>query len=613
MIRKRILSLFVVLMVMFSAFATLDNLSVPLSSDAYRIISIGELRGIIPAQSDVKPYSFGKVKDLLSEIALSPDVSRAEKETIRELLAELDRSFGGSTPKKLTEALKYGYLNVVDNDMATVNVGGTLMTKQTMGTDGAWDSRNKITFNLTGDAFSNVSLNMNLGIIFDRVDHRAYLSTDFTTEIEGVYMEVGAGGGGVYTSPFDGFATGYQMSPELGASLFNEKFTARFASVKRDWGPGLNNLALSGSSRTFDAIDLQFAPSSRFSISVLVGTLGKAWVEMSGEPAILGDKFHENRYDNNFSLQRVEVEFFKGFRFSIYESVVWRKRAELAYWNPLTVYMFAQNFLGDFDNVLAGMDFSYTVNKIGKLYFGFAFDEFNSMNPKNWLTFARNIIPLQGGAILNVPGFSFSKLTLQATYIPPFFGTHYLYDGTKSTTPLVYGVYDTAYVNKGQGLSYPLYPDSVELLMKYETSLPYGISVAFVAKDQMRSAQYSTNLEVGTGLDDYIRYSLDYDNKHFFSYVWNNILDLELTGKKTFEDMPFTVSVGLQCLIDSRRSYSFDDSIVKHYNPDGGDEDNESTYDDSEQKFNPGNGTIMGDDWSTDVRFCCSVGVSIYY
>ncbi len=615
--KKIVLVLVVAFLVSFSVFATLDNLSVPLTSDAYRIISVSEIRGIIPAQTDVKPYSFAKVKALLKQISSSDLISGSERNAIDETLAELERSFGKVESTKVKDVLNTGYLSIINNDNVMVNAGAKLQTKQTFSTEGAFDSRFKVNFNLTGDVFSRVSFNMTLGMIADRLDHRAFLATDFTTEIEGVYMNVFSGGGGEYTSPFDHYAIGYQMSPELGASIWEDKFTARFASVKRDWGPGLNNLALSGSARAFDAIELQFAPTSRIAMSVLVGTLGKAWVEMEGEPVPVGDsRFHQNQYDNNFSLQRVEVDLFEGFRFSIYESVVWRKRAELAYWNPLSVYMFAQNYLGDFDNVLAGMDFSYTIKKVGKLYLGFAMDEFNSLNPKYWLSYARNIVALQGGMNINVPGFSFSKLTLQATYIPPFFGTHYLYDGRKSTSPLVYGIYGAAYVNKGQGLSYPLYPDSVELLLKYETTLPYGISLAFVAKDQMRSAQYSTNLDVGTGLDDYIRYSLTYEQKHFFSYIWNNIVDLEINGRKSFENLPFTLNLGLQCLIDSRRSYSFNDS-VKHYAVNAGEGDNEYTYEDdesgSEHLFNTGNGTIMGNDWTTDVRFCFSIGIDIYY
>ena len=621
MAKKILFFLILSVMIVFSAFATFDNLSVPLDSDIYRIISVAEIRGIIPAQSDVKPYSLGLVRSLLNEISASELTSNAEKSAIKTILAELNRTYGGSKPKQFKDVIKNGYINIIDTDYAILNVGAKLMTKETFSFSGAFDSRNKMLFYLAGDVLSKLSFNMNLGLLIDKLDHNAFLLTDFTSENEGVYMHIfGGGGGAVDESPFTdpAIGTGWQMAPEVGTSLWDGKFTARFASIKRDWGPGLNNIALSGSARSFDAVELQFAPFSKFRFSVLVGSLGDAYVQIKGEAPTLSDKFHENKYDNNFSLQRVELELFKGFRFSIYESVVWRKRAELAYWNPFTVYMFAQNALGDFDNVLAGIDTSYTIKNVGKLYFAFAFDEIHELSLKRLLTGARNIIALQGGAEFNIPWTAFGKLTLQATYIPPFFGTHYPTQVQSIKEDEIYpnDIYASAYVNKGQPLSYPLNPDSIEFLLKYETTLPYGISLAFIAKDQMRSAQYSTDSYYvegkGTGFNDYMRYSLDYVDKDFFNYIWDNILDLELTGKKTLKIFPLTVRFGIQCIIESKRSYTPNSKVI-HYEikPDNG--DNELTYDDKDHKFNPGDGTIMGNDWNTGVRFCCSVGFEIFY
>lgn len=612
--KKILVFLILSVMIVFSAFATFDNLSVPLDSDIYRIISVAEIRGIIPTQSDVKPYSLGLVRSLLNEISASKLTSNAEKSAIKTILAELNRTYGGSKPKQFKDVVKNGYMNIIDTNYALLNIGVKLMTKETFSFNGALDSRNKISFQLTGDILSKLSFNMNLGVLMDKLDHNAFLLTDFTSEIEGLYMHIfGGGGGGVYTSPFPAFGTGWQMMPELGISFWDGKISARFASVKRDWGPGFNNIALSGAARSFDGIELQFAPSHKFRFSVLVGSLGDAFVGIEGGEPPLSDKFHENKYDNNFSLQRVELELFKGFRFSIYESVVWRKRAELAYWNPFTVYMFAQNALGDFDNVLAGIDTSYTIKNVGKLYFAFAFDEIHELSLKRLLTGARNIIALQGGAEFNIPWTAFGKLTLQATYIPPFFGTHY----PMKESPIYHDVYNSAYINKGQPLSYPLYPDSFEILIKHESTLPHNISLTLIAKDQMRSAQYSTDsYDVegkGTGFNDYMRYSLDYVDKDFFNYIWDNILDLELTGKKTLKNFPLTIRFGIQCIIESKRSYILDRGKVttQSVNKDNG--DNELTYDDKDHKFNPGDGTIMGNDWNTGVRFCCSVGFEIFY
>jgi len=597
-----------------------ENRTVPISSDAYRIISVGELRGIIETQSDVRPYSLGKVLELLDEIKGSGLVSPEERSVIESVVSELQLSFGGRSADSITGLFKEGSFRVVDEEKFFILGGGRIHSVQTIGTNGAFDSRNGIQAYISGDIGKSFSFSMDIGLIADHLDHRAMLATDFTTDIEGWYMDIFNGGGGLYKSPFRSdfddfvsalkgfFGFGYSLSPEIGTSLLDGKISARFASTKRDWGPGQNNLVLSGSARSFDAIEVQYTPTSRFLFSVLVGSLGKAWVELEGEPVPVGDReMHSDVYDNNISIQRIEVGLTDSFKASIYESVVWRKRAELAYWNPLSVYMYAQNYLGDFDNVLAGMDFSYTIKGFGRIYFGFAFDEFNKTSLKTIFTAARNIMAFQGGALFSVPWLPFGRLAVQVTYIPPFFGPHYLY----AQNPWGTGLYGSAYVNKGQAISYPLYPDSLELLLRYEATLPADISLEITVKDQMRSAQYSVT-ESGTGLDDYMRYSIEYEDRQFFSYLWNNIVDLEVKGTKAFEDIPLKLSFGIQCIVDARRSLSFNDN-VRHYplNPAAG--DNECAYEDPDHLFNPGNGTIIDDDWVCDLRLAASIGVSVYY
>ena len=619
---KRIVIIVLILISVSALFARQENRTVPFTSEAYRVISVAEIRGIIPIQPDVKPYSFGRVKELLNEIKGSDLVSQQERSTIDRILAELGRGFGEDHADSFSSILKKGSFGIVDEDTIFLLGGGKLQSTQTLSSKGAFDSRNKIQAYISGDFGKSFSFSMNIGLLVDHLDHRAMLATDFTTDIEGWYMYVFSGGGAADKSPFNTdfddfktalkefFGVGYFMSPEMGSSLFDGKLAVRLTSTKRDWGPGTNNLGLSGSARAFDAVEIHFNPATKFSFSVMVGSLGKAWVELENEPIPVGDReMHSDIYDNNFSIQRIEVGLFEGFKASIYESVVWRKRAELAYWNPFTIYMYAQNYLGDFDNVLAGMDFSYIIKGVGKLYFGFAFDEMNKTNPKVILTAARNIISLQGGAVFSIPGFSFNKITVQGTYIPPFFGPHYL----NKENPWGSGIYGTAYVNKGQGLSYPLNPDSLELLIKYETNLPNGISLSLTAKDQMRSAQYSVNTESGTGLNDYMRYSLEYENKQFFKYIWNNIADIEIRGSKTFENYPITVTAGIQCIVDSRRDYSFNET-VKYYPLDPAAGDNEKAYDEGPSHlFNPGAGTIMGSEWVTDFRFIGSIGFSLFY
>ena len=85
----------VVLMVLLAVglFATQYH-SVPLSSEAYRIIEVDENRGIIDVQTEVKPYNLNTVRKLLKEIKASSLISESESEIIDTLLSEFDSTYG---------------------------------------------------------------------------------------------------------------------------------------------------------------------------------------------------------------------------------------------------------------------------------------------------------------------------------------------------------------------------------------------------------------------------------------------------------------------------------------------------------------------------------------
>ena len=123
-------------------------------------------------------------------------------------------------------------------------------------------------------------------------------------------------------------------------------------------------------------------PVSWFRYDVLTGSLGNVSLD-----SVFGVEWpaesmdaKNGKYSNNFSMHRVEVGPFAGVKFGIWESVVWRKRFEISYLNPFAIYMFAQNALGDYDNVLAGFDLSYTLAGIGRFYAALAMDELNNFS-----------------------------------------------------------------------------------------------------------------------------------------------------------------------------------------------------------------------------------------
>ena len=68
---KKVLTLICVILCLSSIFAVQNNISVQITNEVYRVIENAELKGIIPAQPEVKPYTFGKVTCILEEIRAS--------------------------------------------------------------------------------------------------------------------------------------------------------------------------------------------------------------------------------------------------------------------------------------------------------------------------------------------------------------------------------------------------------------------------------------------------------------------------------------------------------------------------------------------------------------
>jgi hypothetical protein len=167
------------------------------------------------------------------------------------------------------------------------------------------------------------------------------------------------------------------------------------------------------------------------------------------------------------------------------------------------------------------------------------------------------MIAIQGGLEIALGFLDFGLLTIQGTYIPPFFGAHYAEES-----------YTSEYANGGKGLSYPLNPDSIELLVDFSCAFGKGWSMDLKVKDQIQSAQYTqaagfnkdnsfgTLTNAGLGLNDAMDYDVAYALKEFFSYVWKNTLDVDLTVKKAFIDFPIELSAGANVIVDWTRNFT---------------------------------------------------------
>lgn len=604
---KRFFAVLLVAVVCGVLFSTQFH-SVPLDNEAYRVIELGELRGIIEPQTDVKPYNLNTVRRLLGVMRDSNSVSSSEKACIDEILASFDSQYGledGSVSQKDKSTI--GFFRS-SSGFGTTTLGGNVSSVQIAGLGGkgkkVFDSRNSLTAYINGNLFNAVSYDLNFKLNLDRIDPNAYLPTELLFSTDGFYMDLFANGDRLKSLPDGRIFLGIEAFPEISTSI-RDVVSMRIGAVKRDWGPGVNNFAVAGSARVFDGFELSLTPATWFSYSVMTASLGQASLDSVNGiewPSESMDK-KTGKYSNNISMHRVEIGPFYGVKFGVWESVVWRKRFELSYLNPLAIYMFSQNSLGDYDNVIAGLDLSYTNPRIGELYGAFSFDELYSFSKP--FSCARNIIALQSGAKFSLPFGNFSELRTQVTYVSAFFGTHYE-DKAKLFADVPY---TTAYVNKGQNIGYPLNPDSLEFLLAFDTTIDGGWKLSTVVKDQMRSAQYATK-KTGTDILTFMNYgafdSFDgekwgqYYSRDFFGNIWNNIVDIEVEVEKSFPTrIPMSVVVGLNGIIETSRS--FEPEVIDVY------EDGKVVY-----KYNPGRILSWGD-WVTDFTMNLKVGVKLAY
>lgn len=602
---KKLIVVLAALIIMSACVFAAQYHSVPIDDDVYRLIDAAVIRGAVSRQPDVRPYNVNVVRDLLNEMLSSDCFTISEKVRINKALSDLDSMYGSSSTSRFTDLLHKGYLRT-SLGKSTTAVGARIATEFTFGhdtTEGAGkvlDARMSGMAYINGDILSFMSYDLNFKLSMDRIDPRARLVTDLKIDCDGFYDDLFHNGDRLTMLPrpadepgLFGFFLGIQSLSEISVSLKDDVLTARFGTVCRDWGPGFNNLGLSGSARAFDGLELSLRPVPWFSYNVLTGALANVSLKSVNGVEWPSENMDakEGKYSNNFSIHRVELGPFYGVKFGVWESVVWRKRFEISYLNPFTIYMFAQNALGDYDNVLAGLDLSWTLPGVGRFYAALSMDE---LNDANLIRNPRNILSYQVGAEFSPSFLDFSLMTVQLTYIPAFFGSHY-----QDKVPLFADIpYTTAYVNKGQNLSYPVNPDTLEILFNCRTSFGRGWTVGLTVKDQMRSAQYSCK-KTGTDILTFMSYSAydegEYRMRDFFGNIWDNALDVEAGVEKQLEDFPLTVSFGLTGIWQRTRGF---EPTVRH---DG------KGFD-----YNPGEVSFTGD-WKNTFIMNASLGARVYY
>lgn len=541
--KKHILIVLILFTSLISLFAS-THLSVPLGHRVYTILASAETRGIIDHISTVKPYTRSVVASNLNTILQHPALSSGERLEVEQMLVNLKVSF--ESPQTSSELLQRGsYASYWEKYKLGVAFGVDVESSLThsLTTRGMYDSRNSIRAYMKGDMFDFLSFQMDFGLLLDRLDSRLFLLNDFTFKSEGKYDSI-------FNAMEDNrFYYGQSLEPEISLQFLDGNLQLRWASIQRDWGVGRNNLMISGSARSFEGIEtaVKFAPWLNYQF--IAGSLGKfqtnSYIDTPENSTLFDDYFIRDemqgtKLNNNFSAHRVEVNLPWNLSFGIYESVIYRKRFELAYLNPLSILMFQQINVGDFDNMFAGVDVQWRIPGVMRLYGAMATTEMNDIKPNRFFKAPRNVMAFQAGTDINIPFGNFSMLTVQYTNLGPFFYTHYPVKLSHTDGTIADEIYDVMYVNKGQNLGYPLRPNSDEILVSGAFGFGSGWDASVTAKYQRRSGQY------GSKMDEYMIYQASaagaYDDKNFNDNLIEKVLGLELAVSKKMKDYPVSFS-----------------------------------------------------------------------
>ena len=624
---KKIFVLFCLLILTFSVFADSHH-SVPLNDASYEIIESAELRGLIPVQSYIKPYNVDFILNLLATIRSTDALSQQELAFLDSTVTRLENAYGISNTSSFKDVLYSGRYSFGNND-TNASVGGKFETTNKVGYNTLdhklLDSRNRATAYVRGNLFNLFSFDMNFSMHLEKLNTWAYNPLDFPIDIDGKYMK-----GGTVLDNSMGIVWGVSSMPEISASFFDNRLTLRWGTLKREWGPAAVNLQLSSGGSTMEAFEFDVRPVDWIEYSVIHSPLQKFALETFDGATWPSEGLHSDEFGNMFSAHRLDLRIGQ-FDFGVYESLIWRKRFELSYLNPLAIYMVVQDNIGDYDNLITGFDLSYVFPNKLKVYAGMSIAEFDrDIHLKTFFKHARNMFAYQFGVTLPAKIGLFSTMNIQLTYVPPFYGSHRKWSANEH--PWGNTMIQMPFVNKGKLIGYPLNPDSLEIAFSFDSQLGNGYSLNVKVKDQMRSAQYAVDVypvgkNNGTTVLTVMNYDAsvagDYADKDFFHNIWNNILDVSVVVEKQFTDFPFSVFVGLQGIAEWKRDYHYEKTRSPLVNQDGTPISNAIDYNYDYDPVNPNGWINTGrtnevtgyyDNWQVPyVTAMAIVGFRIYY
>ncbi len=558
---KRILILILTLSFVSSVFAQ-TNISVPLTDPVYSMLDYIEIRNYIKPLHNSRPYTLNLVLESLYESLESDKISQTERQTIFQTIERLSPQEpteyleNGTSLQNLGEFAKTGTYRFEDTTHSfpiSVELGTSVNIDIASNfNDPSISAFTMIDAFILGDLGHNFSYKVDFSAGMANLDFSSYSPYSFSP-FWGGYMYGLDSLDSSFVGKTENTAAAIQFAPEFGVSLFENKLGLNFSRIRRDWGTGDGNLMISNNAQPFTAFEMYLHPVDFASLSFTTGVL-----EFDVDDP---DGIKPTQFQNAFSAFMAEL-FITDYAYaSLFSSVVFPKRFELAYMMPGMIPFFAQNTSGDFDNLLLGFSLGANIPGYAQLYFNILTDELNLLSD-DFFHMDRNMYAFQTGIKASIPNAAFTVFNLQYTKLEPYMYTH---PGT--VTPW-YAEDDggeqirmhTNYVNHGENLGYYLPPNSDELKLT-ATSLPFWFLETTLSYSLIRhglEAYDETVDKLGNDIDS----SLDYgdiqtpgdssDNtstkKYFLTdgtYEWIHSLGLEGEMDMRFvKDIPLTLKLG---------------------------------------------------------------------
>ncbi|MGR3304119.1 MAG: hypothetical protein ACUZ8I_16690 [Candidatus Scalindua sp.] len=481
-----------------------DQLSVNIEDPIYSILEICSIRGTLPQISYVKPFNTGTIKEYI-------------KSTLGNRMRLNDYEVA---------ILKNAYDSYLNDDIGLrFFVEEESEIRAAFSSNNYFHSVNMIQGGIIGTLGPSLAYNMNLGVFLDKVDPEAFAPYDFTKKWDGFHVW-SVEGKVLYSDGInDHLNFSFNTLPELSLDILDSKGNLKIARMRREWGVGDGSLSLSGTARPIEAITGIIRPNSWSNFHFLTGILGN-WQ----------DKLNEQKM---FSIHRLELFPFKWLYISPWESVVWAKRMELSYFNPLMSYFMGQQIIGDVDNIALGGDVAVTIVPYIRLYFSLFIDELIISELKGFFQRLNNQYAWQVGFKIPLPSLPFSLLTFQYTKIEPYSYTHYPQELPQYTNPI-----NINFSHDGENIGYHLPPNSDEFLIKVSS---YPIS-GLAATVQYQLIRHGTGDHLKGQIEGDINIWLDYgtisdyppkDFLHDGIYEWINIVKVNISY--TFPSLQTTV------------------------------------------------------------------------